>query len=63
MCKGLRLSDGVCVGEVVRRGAAREGCSRELGVGRQVHLECSVLTLTLNEMELQSDSEQRRDRA
>lgn len=49
MCKGLRLSDGVCVG--VRRGAAREGCSREPGVERQVHLECSVLTLTLNEME------------
>ena len=40
------------------RGAVREGCSRERSMGRQAqegkgdagHLECSVLTLTLNEM-------------
>lgn len=50
-CEGLRLSDGVCVAEVVR-----EGCPRELGMGRQAQegegdaglLECLVLTLTLN---------------
>lgn len=50
-CEGLRLSDGVCVAEVVR-----EGCPRELGMGRQAQegegdaglLEWSVLTLTLN---------------
>lgn len=55
-CEGLRLSDGVCVAEVVKRGTVREGCPRELGMGRQAQegegdaglLECLVLTLTLN---------------
>lgn len=45
-----------CVGEVMKRATAREGCSREPvwegqeDEGDAGHLECSVLTLTLNEM-------------
>lgn len=42
MRKGLRLGDGMGVGKVLKRGTAREGYLRGLGVGRQTRRPCEV---------------------